>query len=233
MDASMSVGSRFNGAGLRHLALLITVLLAGALVGVGCGGSDQPVQLTGMTRTPSLNVAGASLPQKNEKRADTGNQLKGPEDGLMLLFFGYTFCPDVCPTTMADLRSALAKLDPAERDRVEPAMATVDPKRDTPPVLNRYLGHFFPDGDFASFVPASQKQLGKVEQKFDLTHRYGKPDANGNYEVEHAAQVFAIDSGGQVLVEWPFGSQPENIASDIRVLLERIDDGTETESSQT
>jgi len=230
---STPIGFRSPGSALVRLTLLITAVLLGGLAWSGCGGTEQPQELTGMTRRPPLNVAPASLPQTNPKRSAGNDRLKGPKDGLMLLYFGYTFCPDVCPTTLADLRLALAKLDPEQRSRVEVAMVTVDPKRDRPQVMNRYMGHFFPDGNFASFVPDSQAQLAPVERTFGVSHRYGKPDRNGNYEVEHSAQVFAIDGTGQVLVEWPFGSNPENVAADIRLLLDRIDQNQTNESEQT
>lgn len=187
-----------------------------------------------MTRTPTLNVAAARLPQKNPDRpAKSDDRLRGPEGGLMLLYFGYTFCPDVCPTTFSDLRLAVSKLDPDQRDRVEAAMATVDPKRDTGPVMNRYLGHFFDPDRFATFRPADPKQLKAVERIFGVVHEYGKPDRNGNYEVGHSAQVFAIDDSGEVLVEWPFGSTPENVSADIRLLLDRIDQNQTNESEQS
>ncbi|MCO5316369.1 MAG: SCO family protein [Solirubrobacterales bacterium] len=227
MDRIKSVRSRFPGAGLRRLAVLFATVVIGATISTGCGSTDQAPDLTGMTRNPQLVVKGASLSQHNPERATGEQPLKGPKNGLMLLYFGYTFCPDVCPTTFADLRLALAELDPEQRARVEVAMATVDPKRDTPRVMNRYLGHFFDPDEFATFVPANRQQLAEVERTFGITHRYGKPDESGNYEVEHSAQVFAIDANGRVLVEWPFGSSPKNIASDIRLLLERLD-GNET-----
>ncbi len=233
MDKAVSVGSRSPRADLLRLALLIAAVFTGALIWAGCGGQDQPAELTGMTRNPQLIVEEASLPQQNPDRPVADNRLRGPQDGLMLLYFGYTFCPDVCPTTFSDLRLALSKLEPAQKDRIEVAMATVDPKRDTAKVMNRYLGHFFDPGRFATFRPSDPAQLKQVEQAFGVAHRYGKPDENGNYEVEHSAQVFAIDHEGRVLVEWPFGSQPENIASDIRLLLERIDEGTLNQESES
>lgn len=233
MDGTLSVGSPFPGAGLRRLVPLAVALSALVLAGTGCGGSGEPPELTGMTRTPTLNVTGATLPQKNPDRPVAGDEIRGPVNGLMLLYFGYTFCPDVCPTTFSDLRLALSKLEPAERDRIEVAMATVDPKRDTATVLNRYLGHFFDPDRFATFRPENPKQLKAVEKTFGVTHEYGKPDRNGNYEVGHSAQVFAIDHSGEVLVEWPFGSKPENIAADIQLLLDRMESGENQESGQS
>lgn len=138
----------------------------------------------------------------------------------MLVFFGYTFCPDVCPTTLADLRLALAELTPQERRLVEVAMVTVDPERDTAKVLNQYVGHFFPGDSFAAFRTDDPGRLAQVEDQFKAAHELGKPKADGSYEVAHTAQVYAVDDRGVVRLEWPFGSGSEAIAADIRLLLE-------------
>lgn len=222
----LSVGFRSFRMDLPRLIPLVLVLLAGTLAVTGCGAGDEPPELAGMTRQPTLNVNGASLPQTNPRRSVPGNRMTGRKDGLMLLYFGYTFCPDVCPTTLADLRLALSKLDPFDRKRVEVAMATVDPERDTPEVMNRYVGHFFPDGDFASFVPANSRQLARAEKAFKVAHQYGKKDRKGNYDVAHTAQIFAIADNGEVMVEWPFGTDPDSVAGDIRLLLDRIDENS-------
>lgn len=221
---AFSVGIRLSRVDLRRHIPLVLILLAGLLAGTGCGTAEGPPELAGMTRRPTLNVDGATLPQTNPKRSASDNRMAGREDGLMLLYFGYTFCPDVCPATLADLRVALSKLDAADRKRVEVAMVTVDPERDTAAVMNRYVGHFFPDGEFASFVPANDRQLDRAERAFKVAHEYGKRDRKGNYEVAHTAQVFAIADDGEVMVEWPFGTDPDSVAGDIRLLLERIDE---------
>jgi protein SCO1/2 len=137
----------------------------------------------------------------------------------MLAFFGFTFCPDVCPTTLADLRLALAELKPSERDRVEMAIVTVDPKRDTAKALNRYVGHFFPEESFAAFRTDDPDRLARVEEQFGAAHELGKPKADGSYDVAHTAQVYGIDDRGVVRVEWPFGTAFEAIAADTRLLL--------------
>jgi len=137
----------------------------------------------------------------------------------MLVYFGYTFCPDVCPTTLADVRLALADLSPDQRASVEVGMVTVDPKRDTGKVLNGYLGHFFAKDVFASFVSRSPEQLARAEKAFGASHELGKPGKDGSYDVDHTAQLFAVDSNGVVRVEWPFGTSPEDIAADLRTLL--------------
>jgi len=207
-------------AGSRNLcSLALITLLVGGFVVAGCGSVEKPSGLIGMTRNPPIEVGVVRLPNENPHRTTRSNVLKGKGDGLMLVFFGYTSCPDVCPTTLADIRLALADLSPQQRESVEVGMVTVDPKRDTGKVLNGYLGHFFAEDTFASFVPRSPEQLARAEKAFDASHELGKPGKDGSYEVGHTAQVFAVDSNGLVRVEWPFGTPAQDITTDLRALI--------------
>jgi len=213
-----------RGVPSGHWAITRMLLLAFALIGAvllaGCGSGDQSGDLNGMTRTPPTEVGNVQLPNENPKTRSALTQLKGEGDGLMLVYFGYTFCPDVCPTTLADLRLALAELSPQQRERIRVGMVTVDPKRDTGDVLNAYLGHFFHRDAFASFVSGSPVQLSKAEMAFGASHKLGIPDAEGRYDVDHTAQVFAVDSDGVVKVEWAFGTSADDIAADLKSLLD-------------
>ena len=118
----------------------LAVVAAIAVGAAGCGGSDR--QLVGMTRDPEPQVDAVALPD-----VANGGQpfdFRAAPDALLVVYFGYTNCPDICPTTMSDLRVALGELgDQAER--VDVAMVTVDPERDTD-VLADYVQGFVPDG---------------------------------------------------------------------------------------
>jgi protein SCO1/2 len=180
-----------------------------------------------MTRQPQTEVGNVSLPNQNPSSTNQAGALKGSGDGLMLVYFGFTNCPDVCPTTLADTRLALEDLDEDERERIQVAMVTVDPKRDTAEVLNGYLGFFFPEERFSTFRTTDPAELKKVEKAFGASHRIGKPDADGRYDVDHSALLYAVDSDGVVQVEWPFGTTPENMESDLRqILADRADAGS-------
>jgi protein SCO1/2 len=203
----------------------VAVVLSATLLFIGCGSDESPDgaasadEMAGMTRNPPLKVGSASLPNVNPDRKNRGDHFRANRDSLMLAFFGFTFCPDVCPTTLADVRLALAELKPSERDRVEVAMVTVDPERDTAKALNQYVGHFFPEESFAAFRTDNPDRLARVEEQFGAAHELGKPKADGSYDVSHTAQVYAIDDQGVVRVEWPFGSGFEAIAADTERLL--------------
>jgi protein SCO1/2 len=142
------------------------------------------------------------------------------DDGLLILYLGYTHCPDVCPTTMADLKTALAELGP-DADRVTVAMVTVDPERDTAEVLWGYV-EFFTEGEGRALRTDDLDELREVEAAL-LTESSVTTNAEGEVEVQHSGTVHAVDAQGSVLVEWPFGVSAQVMADDLRALLDEID----------
>jgi protein SCO1/2 len=210
--------------GSRLVVCLVAVF--SALAFAGCSSDEEQGDLKGMTRQPRMEVGNVSLPNVNPKSSNKDGVLRGTGDGLMLVYFGYTDCPDVCPTTLADLRLAMEDLNEEDRARLQVGMVTVDPKRDTARVLNGYLGHFFPASSVSSFRTTDGKQLKQVEDLFGASHRIGKADSEGRYDVDHTALTYAVDSSGVVQVEWPFGTSPDDINSDLdRILAEQSTEG--------
>ena len=134
---------------------------------------------------------------------------------LTLVYFGYTHCPDECPTTMADLAAAL-RLTPAEkRAKVQVVFVTTDPERDTGPVLKQWLAKFDP-----SFIGLT----GTVEQVDNAAKLAATPvapprkNADGSIEVDHGTQVNAFGPDGVAHVVWLAGVTPKDIAHDIALL---------------
>jgi protein SCO1/2 len=201
------------------VASLVAIVSALAIAGCSSHGSQEP--LNGMTRQPQSEVGNVSLPNANPESSNREGSFRAAGDGLMLVYFGFTNCPDVCPTTLADLRLALEDLDSGQRDRIQVGMVTVDPERDTRKALNGYLGFFFPKEEFSSFRTTDAARLARVEKAFGASHRLGKPRKDGSYDVDHSALLYAVNSDGVVEVEWPFGTTPENMRSDIERLLDR------------
>ena len=133
-----------------------------------------------------------------------------------LLFFGFTSCPDVCPTTLASLSGLLSQLPAAERERVRVLFVSVDPQRDTPGKLQEYTAYFGPQ--FVGLT-GTQDQLRALNKRYRVTYGYGKPDENGFYAVSHSGAVFGFAPGGEVQVLMRESGAPEAMLADIRRLI--------------
>lgn len=200
-------------------ALLLGLLLAGGLT--GCGGADDRTY-QGIVLDPVPKVGALSLPDAARDGAET--PLRGPEGGVMLAYFGFTHCPDVCPTTLADVKGILADLPEEDRARVDLAMITIDPARDTAEVLPQYVAFFAPEGK--ALRTDDEARLQAVAAAFGATYSV-RASEEGPPEVSHTAALYAIDPSGHVLVQWPFGTTREVIAADLALALDDVRDRRE------
>ncbi len=177
--------------------------------------------LAGFVESPTPFVAGLALPGVD----GIDVPLAAAEGGLRMVFFGYASCPDVCPTTMSSLQRALEAADDAGVDvgRVDVAMVSVDPARDSAAHLDEYVKFFIPTAD--GLRTDDGLRLAEAAAAFGVTYELGPQEANGSYEVVHSAFVYAVDDAGNVVVSWPSTLAPELIAHDLAILLGR-DDGT-------
>ncbi len=131
------------------------------------------------------------------------------------LFFGYTHCPDVCPTTLSDMAQAM-KLLGTDADRVQVLFVTVDPKRDTPELLRQYVPAFHPSflglyGDAAA--------TAKVTKDFKIYAQERPGKTPESYTVDHSAQTLVFDPQGRLRLLFAYGAGGEKIAADLKVLL--------------
>ena len=136
---------------------------------------------------------------------------------MTLLFFGYTHCPDECPTTMATLASAMLQLDDADRKNVQVVFVTTDPARDTRSVLRHWLDRFDP-----SFVGLTGPlpTITKVATDVGVPVLKGKRLPSGGYDVTHGTQVLGMDDANQIPVVWTLGTTAPEFAHDIHQLLQ-------------
>jgi protein SCO1/2 len=134
---------------------------------------------------------------------------------VVVMNFGYTFCPDVCPATLAEVNRALDQLGEAA-SQVQVIMVTVDPERDTPQVLSEYLAHFNPD-----FIGLT----GSLEQTTQAASAYGvyseksAGSDTSSYMMDHTSSLFVIDQQGYIKLIYPFGTPAKDIASDLEQVL--------------
>lgn len=150
-------------------------------------------------------------------RAATAEDFRGR---ICLLYFGFTHCHGICPTTLATLASAVRELG-AQSDRVRVLFVSVDPRRDTPEVLDRYRLRFGPQtvaltGD----LPA----LTSLAKRYRVAFGYGEPDADGDYMVNHSNAVFAFDGRGRVRLLMREESGASALAADLRRLARESDE---------
>jgi protein SCO1 len=135
---------------------------------------------------------------------------------LTLVFFGYTHCPDECPTTMATLASAMLQLDDADRSNTQVVFVTTDPTRDTGPVIRDWLDHF--DDHFVG-VTGPLPTIKNVAEQVGVPIAKGRRLPSGGYDVTHGTQVLALDGKNRVPVVWTLGTTAPEFAHDIHQLL--------------
>ena len=137
---------------------------------------------------------------------------------VVLLFFGYTGCPDVCPTTMADVKRTLDYLSPDHLQQVQVVFVSVDPKRDTPERVQEYVDHFNP-----SFVglSGSEGELAKVWADYGI-YRLEVPGVSASgYSVDHTARLTVIDKNGNMRLSYGFGTPVDDLVHDLQLLLRK------------
>lgn len=142
---------------------------------------------------------------------------------LVLVFFGYTFCPDVCPATLVDVAGAMriiAEDDPKAAQSLHAIFVTIDPERDTPERLALYVPAFHPDilGVVVdpSMLDAVKSSFGVYAEKRDVSS-----SSAANYLVDHTAGIYVIDRKGNLLALFPHDTPSETLAADLKVLLKR------------
>lgn len=133
---------------------------------------------------------------------------------VVLIFFGYTSCPDVCPTTLSNLKLVMNELG-ADAERVQVLFVTMDPDRDTSARTQDYASRFYP-----TFLGLSGpiEQLGKVWGDYGAYRELGPKDENGNYAVTHSSRLTVIDTHGNLRLSFNFDSRWQDILHDVRLL---------------
>jgi protein SCO1 len=182
----------------RALAVLAALLLLVALA--GCSKSSADTFSGAVLHTP-YHAPATELTDTDGRPFSLASST---DKRLTLVFFGYTHCPDECPTTMATLASAMLQLDDADRANVQVVFVTTDPARDTGPVIRDWLDHF--DRDFVGLTGP-------------LPVTKGRRLSSGGYDVTHGTQVLGMDGKNQIPVVWTLGTTAPEFAHDIHQLL--------------
>jgi protein SCO1/2 len=197
----------------------LLLALAGLFAIVGCADDGTaPNTIIGLVRDEPLVVADQTITRVDEMGAESPYVFKAGEEKLLVVYFGFTNCPDLCPTTLADLRSAFRRI-PGSAEKVDVAMVTVDPERDTADRLVPYLSSFVDDP--VALRTEDTDLLERVEAAFLASSSIEK-EATGKVDVSHTAATYVVDANGVVIVEWPFGIGADGMENDLRILLEDL-----------
>ncbi|MCP5279555.1 MAG: SCO family protein [Thiobacillus sp.] len=187
-------------------------LVLSALLMVGCGGQVEPPRFKGTDITSAEFGRSLSLTDHNGRRV-TLETFRGK---LVVLFFGYTHCPDVCPTTLSDMAQAFQLMGPDAADKVQVLFASVDPERDAPEILKAYVPYFH-----ESFLGlyGTPEEVATAANEFKVMYRkHVEPGATG-YLVDHSAGSYVLDGQGRLRLYLPFAHPPQDIAQDLNTLL--------------
>jgi len=194
----------------------------------GCGAdttqsSSAPSPLTQAKGTDITQAAEFNSGPKSAQRQLVLNDHNGRAVSLetfkgriVVLFFGYTHCPDVCPTTLSDMAQAIGLMAPEAAAKVQVLFASVDPQRDTPEILKAYVPYFHPG--FLG-LHGSPEQVAKAANEFKVVYRKQLVAGASDYLIDHSAGSYVLDQQGRLRLYLPFALPPEEIAHDLSLLL--------------
>jgi protein SCO1/2 len=190
----------------------VAILFAAMLALTACGEKSTPVQAFENTDITGLGYA------QNFSLYDTDGKQRTLADfrgKAVVVFFGYTQCPDVCPTTMVEMAQVMKKLGP-DADRVQVLFITLDPERDTAEVLRQYVPAF--DQRFIG-LRGDAAQTQKVAQDFKVFYQKVPGKLPGSYTMDHTAGTYVYDPQGRVRLFIRYGQPTDSIAHDLKILL--------------
>jgi protein SCO1 len=196
---------------VRRTLIVWVMLIVSALLAALAGCESKPV-------FNSLDITGAQGYGSDFRLTDhTGNArtMADFRGKAVVMFFGFTHCPDVCPTTLSDMRKA-AQLLGSDAGRMQVLFVTVDPKRDTQELLAKYVPSFNPA--FLGLY-GDQAAINKVARDFKIVHQIQEGKTPESYTVAHTAASLVFDPQGRLRLFVAYGMEPEKIASDIKLLL--------------
>jgi protein SCO1 len=192
----------------RWLAAVWAIALFGL---AGCQPATQPPVFQ------ATDITGAGFARDFRLTDHNGRErtLADFKGKVVAIFFGYTHCPDVCPTTLSDFAAAL-KLLGEQAGRVQVIFVTLDPQRDTPDILKQFVPAFNP-GFLGMYTDAETlKQLAK---EYKVVYQKTSVKASSDYLIDHSAGTYVYDPKGNLRLLMPYGSSPEAIAHDLKALL--------------
>ncbi len=214
--AAAESSSGRSSAPRRRLAMSIAIVAAvglGLVVALALTSWFRPHLYTG-----TVLQGDDAAPSLAELSYGDGSPVDlGAFDGeVVLVFFGYTNCPDVCPTTMADAAGAMELLDDGDAERTNLVMVSVDPDRDQAATVEEYASFFDPRFRGAA---GPVDAIDRAASSYGIFYQLGDPEADGGYLVDHTATLMGIGPDGALRVIWGSDVTPEELSADVAELL--------------
>ncbi|MFN8037789.1 MAG: SCO family protein [Acidimicrobiales bacterium] len=215
----------------RRLAAT-AVALAGLSIAAACGAGSSTTSTadgaTAGTAAPSGSVAGSRItPPLNmsdvtftDFSADPNGApfpFKAASGKLLVTYFGYLSCPDICPTTMSDISAALQRMAPADREKVQVAFVTIDPERDTGAKVAGFVEHFVPDGH--GLRAPDDSTLWTSTSRLGVQYKIEAHAPGSSYGVSHTGYQYVIDDQGRAVWVWPYGTPSKDLAATLTALV--------------
>lgn len=196
----------------RRWPWVVAIALVLFAVGVFAGGLFRPYVFNGTI----LQSSAEAPPMDGLVYSDgTGVDVTALRGDVVLIYFGYTYCPDLCPAMLSTIDKALAELG-ADAGRVTTILVTVDPARDSMESVGDYARLF--NDDFRG-VWGTEEQVRSVATLYGVTFTYDEPDDEGRYLVAHTASLIGVDTEGVLRILWPAGTTTAELGSDLAELL--------------
>jgi len=167
----------------------------------------------------NIDITGSAAFGKDFNLLDSDGKVRTLADfkgKVVLMFFGYTQCPDICPTTLTEMQQVMTLLGP-QSDKVQVLFVTVDPERDTAAILKQYVPAF--DPRFLGLRPADDAALEKVAKDFKIYYKKVPGTSPGSYTMDHTAGSYAFDPEGRLRLYIKHAQGPEALAHDLKELL--------------
>ena len=208
-----------KGSGGKLLALLVGVVVIAFAIALGGyeyfsgrmpGGGESAEQTSA---TP--NVGGPFTLVNHKGETVTDEDFRGR---YMMVYFGYTYCPDVCPTSLTDMATALDMLADEKAEKVTPVFISVDPARDTPEHLAEYVEFFHPR---LVGLTGTEQQIKDVAREYRVYYRLNEPSGDDplDYLVDHTSIIYLVGPDGKLVTHFSHGTSPEAMAERLGKLL--------------
>lgn len=200
----------------RRLILFLILVIVAALLVMLAFFIYQPRQLIGTSIDPPRAARDFTL--LSDHGQVSFSDFRGK---IVVLYFGYTFCPDICPASLAKANLALERLG-ADAEKVQVIMVSVDPERDTAEKLGEYVRRFNPG--FVGLT-GSETEIAAVAKEFGIYYAKQEVSSSAGYLVDHTASMLILNSRGQIREIWPYEIKPEQAAADLKILLRESAEG--------